>query len=44
MKKIFVLFLMMFLFFGSVALAQETTTTTIMETNVSMPFRFNVTK
>lgn len=44
MKKIFVLFLMMFLFFGSVALAQETTTTTIMETNVSMPFRFNITK
>jgi hypothetical protein len=43
MKKIFVLFLMVFMFFGGAVLAQETTTT-ILEKSVSMPFSFNIAK
>lgn len=42
MKKLFVLFLMVFMFFGGIVLAQETTTT--LEKSVSMPFSFNVNK
>ncbi len=42
MKKLFVLFLMVFMFFGGIVLAQETTNT--LEKSVSMPFSFNVNK